>query len=202
MPLFMLGAGLGDYSFRHATLLSSLARVLHAGICSPNTPCRRTPWAALHLGRPRSLLLLGPPGATQHPCVTSSASPNSGQEMCSQGWESGLLKGGFHCSPFVELQSSCRPGGGELCSAEVAWAVQRGCAALPSSRCSGGLGAVLIPPQTFTHPLRTLHPLPLPCSCWRWLCWLMLPKLWCSFSMLSFGEEALHGLVWGAQVVQ
>lgn len=158
--------------------LSSLARALHAGICSPNTPSCRTLWAALcnwyhRLGcqRPwqtRVPLIAWPPGDTQLPCVASSATTNSGQEIHSPRvgvWAA--QKDGFCSSPLVELQSSCRPGGGELCSAEMDSAVQQSCAALPSSRCSGGLGGVLISPQTFTHLLRTLQPLPLPCSCWH-----------------------------------
>lgn len=141
------------------------------------------------------------PGATQHRRVASSAASNSGWEIRSPRvgvWAA--QRGGFRSSPFVELQSFCRPGGGEPCSTKMDRAVHRGCAALPSSRSSGGVGGVLIPPQAFTHPLRTLHPLPLPCSSWYWLCWLMLPKLWRGFSMFPFGEEALRGLVWGSQV--
>lgn len=153
-----------------------------------------TGWAASSPGRPRPLPLLGPSEPPSIPLLLLTL----GRRYTSKGGSLVCTKGCVPFPPFVELQSSCRPGGGEPCSAEMDSAVQRGCAALPSSRCSGGLGGVLIPPQTLTHPLRTLHCLPLPRSCWHCLFWLIPPKLWCGFTVLPFGEEALHGLVWGS----
>lgn len=79
--------------------LSSLARALHAGICSPNTPSCRTLCAAFciryhRLGCQLPWQTQVPPiawslGATQHP----SAITNPGLEIHNQRWESGLHKG-------------------------------------------------------------------------------------------------------------
>lgn len=147
--------------------LSSPARSLHAGICIPNTPFHRTLWAALciwcqRLGchRPWQTQIL-PLLGTQHRPVAISAATNSVQEIGSPRLGVGMVqRAGFRSSPFVELQCSCCPGGGE--PAQQSWIL---CAA---RLCSISVVEMLRrawwapDPSSFTHPLWSLHLLSLP----------------------------------------